>query len=475
VHDAVDVDFAAMADDWGTVLPDAPMPALRRKRQPRRVSAGDFAVSVKDNTAVAVEKQPAGRMRPKAAGQHATEGDTVTWRLFTLSSDAAGYRESTVEAGGGVVQSVTDEYVMVRCTTQAKRKALKIPRVHITSRVACAAAAAAADTSPPNARAMRKKQRVSPAPQSQPLAPSESASAEARLLYRCELAEYKLDEQRRATETAQHATRNERRRTVAEVARVQQLSRKVVNLGAKIDGLKDEVNELKKSQPSDMQPLGGMTVDLKAGRGGGGKEVPVPVRDMCVDLQAEFKVPGGVVFDVIDRVCRGLGAVDVIKPVNGYELCMHALLERSTLLLDDQVRRMAEETRTWTKLLPAGSHPPGEGQVCGERKPYLAVEEMLDRKLEERAAQQELGTQAAASWISKVHDRISPWMEKIDYKSNRDAPNPTDIDVGPLAETAEDFDDAWCGVLFGGVDGTTHGRYALLQHRCCTSAGVCIF
>jgi hypothetical protein len=86
--DSVDADFAAMVDSWGTVLPDAPTPAPRRTRQARRVSAGDFAVPVEDERSIAVEKQPAGAARPKAAGRQAAQGDMVTWQLFTLDRHA---------------------------------------------------------------------------------------------------------------------------------------------------------------------------------------------------------------------------------------------------------------------------------------------------------------------------------------------------------------------------------------------------
>ena len=69
-----------------------------------------------------------------------------------------------------------------------------------------------------------------------------------------------------------------------------------------------------------------------------------------------------------------------------------------------------------------------------------------------------LETHYEGVWDEKVFADIKQWMERLDYKPEKHLPDPKTIDVGEVAESMANFEVAHCSLLFGGVDGTQHGR-----------------
>ena len=71
------------------------------------------------------------------------------------------------------------------------------------------------------------------------------------------------------------------------------------------------------------------------------------------------------------------------------------------------------------------------------------------------------GEAAEAAYHQAVIEKLSPWIDKLDYKPERDAPNAAAHDVGPVAtdkQVEERADgDFGCSFFWGACDGTTQG------------------
>jgi len=165
-------------------------------------------------------------------------------------------------------------------------------------------------------------------------------------------------------------------------------------------------------------------------------KVAGPFRDAVVDLMIEQNYPGGTIFAAMQTIFRALGLTPADSVSSTEKTSTQCLMERATILLDDQVRRMAEKNR------------PG--------MPALHIRTKHWTKATAQLWQDMYGT-AQENWDISVSGAIAEWMDKIDYKP-ADLPDPTDIDVGLFATTKDELVAALCAIMFCGVDGTTHGR-----------------
>eukprot|EP01043_Picozoa_sp_COSAG02_P014444 COSAG02_NODE_595_length_19813_cov_12.215380_22_plen_279_part_01 len=187
--------------------------------------------------------------------------------------------------------------------------------------------------------------------------------------------------------------------------------------------------------PSNTKQLHQRRVSMKMG-GEQFNTVFDEVRDLSVDLRVAHGLPAAVVFDVTKTVLTAFGA-EVTGVPTGRETATRFLVERETILFDDQVRRMAEANRPTFDPLVVRAERWSEAQ---------------------RSAHDQREKRENEKWDSCVGTHIDTWRTKIGYNPEKDLPSPDSVDVGPIASSEDEHKSARCGMLFGAVDGTTFGR-----------------
>ena len=193
-------------------------------------------------------------------------------------------------------------------------------------------------------------------------------------------------------------------------------------------------------------------------------------RDLAVKFQVEQGYPAHTVFHSVRMVLETAGVIEgevgggktKRKRKQQSQTADRALRETAIMLEDVQARLMAEESRKWQPDLQIrpkdwryqwvgdGAPPPMPGAYAPPSDPGG------DFSLAEFVGSLEKHYEGMHD--KKVSMAIQDWMHRLDYKPEKHLPDPKTIDVGELAQSEEDFEAAKCAVLFGGVDGTQHGR-----------------
>ena len=134
----------------------------------------------------------------------------------------------------------------------------------------------------------------------------------------------------------------------------------------------------------------------------------------------------------------------------------HAVVERETMLFDDQVRRMVE-ARQKMHWYSSWCGVPTVAPIRAEAWTPAAWER-----------RSKVSTAARSVWQRSVGDEIDVWRTAIEYDPKKHLPDPEGLIVGEHAVTDEDYDNAACACLFMGVDGTTHGRCGRVPSLLCS-------
>jgi hypothetical protein len=130
---------------------------------------------------------------------------------------------------------------------------------------------------------------------------------------------------------------------------------------------------------------------------------------------------------------------------NDSKTANRCLIEREIVLLDDQVRRMAEQNRSETEPMAIRTEEWDEATAAH-------WDMLLDGEEQ--------------SWADAVQLEIAPWVEKLGYKP-KDVPDPESVVLsGVTAKTPGEYKASGCGMMYMGVDGTTHGRCAPICLHC---------
>ena len=391
----------------------------------------------------------------KAAGRDASTGDTIEWLHFTLGhGDYTRSRDSTVDAGTGVVrESHADCVIVQRLTPTRARKGLQIPRCHVVARTPNPSF-----TSPvPSGRPSRRRRHdVAPSPPTQsPGYPSKSpagATVEEQLrFYRARTAELETELQKKETArlSAMQATRDERKKTIklqqenakflTEQAKALQCSVRTFGTQTTKERMEEERTE-EESTDRWQLPLADQTISMT--RNG---VVAPEIRDLVANLAVKLGIVAHNVVRAIVMVLAAMGATVQNEPT-GKDFVLRCIVERETMLFDDQVRRMAE----------ANQKMHWYSKWCGVPaimpiRPVPWTSEAWHRCTVRADA-------VNSTWQSCVGSQIDVWRNKIVYDPKKDLPDPKALVVGLYAETEEDYENAECAGLFCGVDGTTHGR-----------------
>ena len=360
-------------------------------------------------------------------------GCLVEWKHHTTSS--ARSEQSTVEQDWGTVTEVSDTHVTA--TPTSKRKPISVPRVELLQVMALAAPVAASVAAVPEPVIEHVTVTKSP---------------KKRRTWRHMSMEEKIAQLEKQLEdettqkNAERAKRQKLEQTVDKLRKREEnqggyrkKNAKIVAAGAALDAVSCSAADIAAAASSCVGQqftglLGGKVVRFKEGSSRRDKILGT-VRDLAVDLQVEQNNPASSAFGSMVKVIEAMGGeVEAnSRNIGGHEGTQH-LMERATILMEEQVRRMAEKNTGEDDEREIRTKKWNKGVASMHADMYDTVQE---------------------SWTDYVGYQIEGWTDRVDYKP---AHLPAPWDVGDVAATREEIEAAKCAVMFVGVDGTSHGR-----------------
>ena len=411
-----------------------------------RILAGTHAVGPARASSSPKQKK---RKKPTSAGLAAAVGDAIQWD--------GQYMPAGMDTGWGKVNEAFKDHVMAR--PLGARKDIEIPRIAITHRAAGAAASDAPDVparqatlseeglhekSPakPPSRPKRRRKEKQPEP-----APGDGEAT-------VEISAAALEELRQEVKRLRWAKNSQTYRDKR--------------------ALKQAGEEGESDEDADpAQPLAGREVPIKVDG-----VLPDNYRALAVKFGVERNIPGHQVMDLVKDAIEAMGGeatATIGSETAASHLYTHCLVETDLVLELDQARRMAESHRQQIidvapELESCDEPDSSDDEADGEQQPELVARsprEIVDsyddaatlrKDLEQREKD---GEAAEAAYHQAVIEKLSPWIDKLDYKPERDAPNAAAHDVGPVAtdkQVEERADgDFGCSFFWGACDGTTQG------------------
>eukprot|EP01047_Picozoa_sp_COSAG01_P059413 COSAG01_NODE_7130_length_3337_cov_2.203212_1_plen_864_part_00 len=183
---------------------------------------------------------------------------------------------------------------------------------------------------------------------------------------------------------------------------------------------------------------------------------------MAVDLLCHSLVPGHKVFDNIETVLTGFGAVVENNVMNSKQMSIHCLIETDIMLYSDLLKRMSEGLNY--------DQPPRNDTVLDYRN-AIEVTTTRDTPTTTCIISEDHTAKLVAGYQKCVVDQLT-WIDNKDYGRGiaNQLPKPNSIDVGPEARVTQtddgpevdepiwQMDRRGCACYFGSVDGTSHIR-----------------